>query len=127
MFRNGHRLPEQLTAALAVVALAAPASAGAYHKQSNQDLRNPDSRSAAIEAQKRSYQDLRNPDARSAAIEAQQVEQVAQAPPPADTRSTTGFDWGDAAIGAGAALGLLMIAMSVMFGVGHRRNRAATT
>jgi hypothetical protein len=37
-----------------------------------------------------------------------------------------GFDWGDAGIGAGAVLGLLLIGLSVTFTVVHRRNRTAT-
>jgi hypothetical protein len=94
----------QAVAAIVVVALAAPA-AGAFEAQ-----------------REHGYQDLRNPDSVGRAIEAQRVPQAR-----VGERSADGFDWGDAAIGAGAVLGLLLIAMSVMLGVVHRRNRGITT
>jgi hypothetical protein len=122
VFRNTQRLSRELAAAIAVVALAAPATSAAY-----QDLRNPDTRDAAAASQeaaigaqreKPGYQDLRNPDTRHPAIESQRggVTETPQSP---------GFDWGDAGIGAGAVLGVVLILLSVMFAVVHRRNRRA--
>jgi hypothetical protein len=122
MLRKSHTL-SMLTTAIAAAALAAPATAVTY-----EDLRNPDSKAAAIEAQREQpvYQDLRNPDSKAAAIEAQRGT-PAETPAPPTIAQSPGFDWGDAGIGAGSALGLLLIALSVSFTVAHRRNRTATT
>ena len=144
MLRKSHTL-SMLTTAIAVAALAAPATAITY-----EDLRNPDSKAAAIEAQReqpvsrisatrtrrprrsrrsgssRSTEDLRNPDSKAAAIEAQRGT-PAETPAPPTIAQAPGFDWGDAGIGAGSALGLLLIALSVSFTVAHRRSRTATT
>ncbi len=144
MLRKSHTL-SMLTTAIAVAALAAPATAITYEDLRNpdskaaaieaqreqpvyQDLRNPDSKAAAIEAQREQpvYQDLRNPDSKAAAIEAQRGT-PAETPAPPTIAQAPGFDWGDAGIGAGSALGLLLIALSVSFTVAHRRSRTATT
>lgn len=93
MFRN------TLVLAIAVAALAAPTGAAA--------LELPEEGQGSV--------DLRSPDAR----ETGQVEQRPVSPP--EITDTTGFDWGDAGIGAGSVLGLLLISLSVMFGVMHRR------
>lgn len=131
MFRNTHRLPKQLAAAIAVVALAAPATSAAY-----QDHRSPDAVDAAIEAKQRQsneqhlrglearrtepgYVDHRSPDAQDSGF--------VRSPEPAKIVESSSFDWGDAGIGAGGVLGLLLISMSVMFTVTHRGNRTATT
>lgn len=124
MFRNT-RTFSRLVAAFAVVAVAVPATSAA------QDYRNPDSRAAAIETQRdgrsstplhsqrdqQGYVDLRSPDARDAGRVAP------SAPAPPEIASATGFDWGDAGIGAGSVLGLLLITVSIMFAVVHRRGR----
>ena len=127
MFPSTQRF-SALLAAVAVMALAVPASsAGDLYK----DLRNPDSKASAIDAQRyRGYHDLRNPDSRDAAIQAELESQrgAPESPPPlASGESASGFDWGDAGIGAGSALGLVLIGVSVMFGLIHRRNGTATT
>ena len=110
MFRKTHRFL-QLAAAVAVVALAVPASSAAA------DYRNPDSKAAAIEAQQQDSVDLRSPDARDAG-------RVTQIPPtPPEIAKASGFDWGDAAIGAGSVLGLLLVGLSIMFAVMHRRGQ----
>ena len=106
MFRRIGRPATHLVVAIAALALALPATASEY-----QDLRNPDSVDRAIEAQ-------RIPARKGAA------------PPPAapvTLDSADRFDWRDAGIGAGSMLGLLLIALSVIFGVVHRRNRPAST
>jgi hypothetical protein len=119
MFRNSHKLPRQLAAAVAVVALAVPATSSAY---TDPGLRSPDAQDAGIKAQQEQpgYQNLRSPDATD-------DRQVIESPAPAETASSQGFDWGDAGIGAGAVLGLVFVSLSVMFTVVHRRNRTATT
>ena len=120
MFNSPHNLPRLLTTFAAVVALAVPASAGAYT-----DLRNPDSKdvAAATQAHDGDPSDLRNPDSRDVSSTQRVAAPAPQAPTVADE---PGFDWGDAGIGAGAVLGLTLITLSVMFGVVHRRNRSAT-
>lgn len=113
MFRNTHRIA-LLVAAIAVFAVALPASAGAV------DLRNPDSRSAALDAQRNGSVDLRSPDARDAGRPAQTPSPASGAAASSATAGSS-FDWGDAGIGAGSTLGLLLILLSVTFGVVHRR------
>ena len=121
MFTSSHNLPRLLTTFAAVVALAVPASAGAYT-----DLRNPDSKGVAAVTQTRGadYSDLRSPDSRDVSSTPQRV--VTPAPQTSPVADEPGFDWGDAGIGAGAVLGLTMITLSVMFRVVHRRNHSAT-
>ncbi len=88
-----------LVLGIAVAALAAPTGAAAIEPQ--------DEGQGSV--------DLRSPDARDAG-------RVAQSPTSApEVTDTTGFDWGDAGIGAGSVLGLLLISLSVMFAVVHRR------
>ena len=133
MSSNTRAHSKYVAAAVAALALALPAASAG-----SQDLRNPDTRGAAIEAE-RAARDLRNPDTRGAAVESERAyvnrirsmsantyraEDVATPP---RVVASPGFDWGDAAIGAGSVLGLLMIAASAMFGVVHRRTRTATT
>jgi len=103
----------RLVAAFAVVAVAVPATSVAL------DYRSPDARAAALDAQreKPGYVDLRSPDARDAGRAAQTP------PPPPEIAKAPGFDWGDAGIGAGSVLGLLLITLSIMFAVVHRRSR----
>jgi hypothetical protein len=132
MFRATHRFPKQLVAAIAVLALAVPATSAArvYEnppgttdaQQGYVDHRSPDARAAAIEAkpEARAYTDLRSPDAKDAG-------RVAQSPPPVEVVDSPSFHWGDAGIGAGGVLGLLLIVLSVMFVVIHRRSRVAET
>jgi len=116
VFRNSHRV----AAAVAATALAVPATSAA-----DGDYRNPDNRTHGIQAQRElpGYRDLRNPDTRQpdeasqgAATEAATEPLIADEP---------GFDWGDAGIGAGSALGLVLIVLAVMFAAVHRRARGA--
>jgi hypothetical protein len=119
MFTHTRTLTGPLAAAAAVVALAVPASSAAYH-----DLRSPDATDAGIEAQREDpgYQDLRNPDTRDPAAPTQEDAARASAAQP-ESAQEPGFDWGDAGIGAGSVLGLLLIMLSVVFAVVHRRAR----
>ena len=84
-------------ATIAVVAALAPAGVFA-----SQDLRSPDARDAGQPAPA-PLQDLRSPDTRDVAAH--------RAIPPARvvSASSDGFDWGDAAIGAGAGAGILLM------------------
>jgi hypothetical protein len=87
------------------------------------DLRSPDARDAARASAETSYQDLRSPDARDAGQEPRTV----QVPEPVvEVREVpgSGFDWGDAGIGAAALLALLSVAGGVtLLAVGRRRRR----
>ena len=121
MFTDSQRLSRPLVAAVAVVALALPASSTA-----DQNLRSPDSTDAGIEAQREQpgFQDLRNPDTRDPAAAAQ-GDRATASPTRPESAQESRFDWGDAGIGAGSVLGLLLIMLSVAFAVVHRRGRGA--
>jgi hypothetical protein len=105
-----------ITTAALVAACAAPSTAPAQ----GQDLRSPDTRDAAAAAQEQSYQDLRSPDARDAGRTPVQVPT-----PVVEIREVpgSGFDWGDAGIGAAGMLALFSIAAGVALTVGARRRR----
>jgi hypothetical protein len=97
-----------ITGAALALALVVPSGAAA------QDLRSPDARDATTS------QDLRSPDARDAATRAP----VGHEPIPAPriVRITPDqFDWGDAGIGAGGTLGLLLIATGAGMALVRRR------
>lgn len=101
-------------------------AAGTYAEpvtQVAQDLRSPDARDAAETAKIEVAQDLRSPDARDAGLP--------QAPTPdtvVEIREipSTGFDWGDAGIGAAGILALLSIAGGLTLMVTTRRRRHGT-
>ena len=125
----GHHASRALVASLAATALATPSALA-------NDLRSPDARDAAVQAQHRraidtggvrapswlspfageaptwtggfDAQDLRSPDARDAA------RPVAPAPVPAalDNDPAHGFDWTAAGIGAAGGLALVVIAVA---------------
>jgi hypothetical protein len=134
MFRNTTKYSKRIAATVAVLALAAPASAAALPSEVV-DHRSPDAVDAAIQAEQanRNYQHLQSLDERR-----QQAGYVdhrspdasdsgfARSPAPLTIEESAGFDWGDAGIGAGALFGLLLIVLSLSFSVVHRRNRAAT-
>jgi hypothetical protein len=128
------RRTQLITTAALVAACAVPASAAAQ----SQDLRSPDARDAAAAAQAQSYQDLRSPDARDAG-QAAQVTQDLRSPDARDVGRTpvevptpvveirevpgSGFDWGDAGIGAAGMLALFSIAAGLALMVSGRRRR----
>jgi hypothetical protein len=85
--------------------LAAPAAA--FGQARAQDLRSPDAVDAADRA---AAQDLRSPDAKDAADRTTAVIAAGAVPRIDGTQADDGFDAGDAAIGAGAAVGLLLLA-----------------
>jgi hypothetical protein len=126
-----HRVVQAVAVAATITGLAVPA-AGA------QDLRSPDVQDAAVSAQQRAG-DLRSPDARDAAGSAQQLATPASdlrspdvrdaasrivssvTPPVTEPSASDGFPWGDAAIGAGAAVAAIALAGGLMV-AGRRRH-----
>jgi hypothetical protein len=113
-------------------------AAAAAQAQSYQDLRSPDARDAARPSETRQYSDLRSPDARDAG-KAAQVTQDLRSPDARDVGRTpvevptqvveirevpgSGFDWGDAGIGAAGMLALFSITAGLALMVGVRRRR----
>ena len=127
-----------ITTAAVMALCAAPASAVPYD-----DLRSPDAKDAARGSAASSYQDLRSPDAKEAASAAAVVEpsQDLRSPdardagrdrPPVEIPTptveirqvpTSGFDWGDAGIGAAGMLALFSIAAGSALLLTTRRRR----
>jgi hypothetical protein len=121
-----HRLTRIATVTLTIATVAAPTA------MARQDLRSPDAKDArAAVTQSRHAQptqDLRSSDARDAAdgrgtFSAPDVT-VVKIARPAAAPASGGLDWGDAGIGAGAVLGLLLVALGGVLGVIHRRQVA---
>jgi hypothetical protein len=83
-----------------------------------QDLRSPDARDAASGP----VQDWRTPDTRDLATRGAIQQRSIPAPRIVEI-SPGGFDWGDAGVGAGGALGLVLIVTGT--GVALVRRRAA--
>jgi hypothetical protein len=107
-----HRLSILAAAGLAVCALAGPALA-------QQDLRNPDTRDAA----KASSQDLRGADTRELPKNGSYSLEPTVVRVPQPVRSAdNGLDWGDAGIGAGGMLGLILLAAGAAVAVTHRKS-----
>jgi hypothetical protein len=87
------------------------------------DLRTPDAVDAGTPATTSAGTDLRTPDAVDHGLgrgtfSAPDVTVVKVVDPP----PTTGFDWGDAGIGAGGLLGLILVALGGTLVVSHRRH-----
>jgi hypothetical protein len=143
---NRHRLARSATLGLALAALAASTAsaktvdlrsqagtsslAGTTSAAPRQDLRSADARDAARSAEARQgqpRQDLRSPDTRDRAEsrgtfrapEVTVVKVTEPAPPSA------GIDWGDAGIGAGGMLGVILLALGSSLAVVHRKQTAA--
>jgi hypothetical protein len=117
-------------------------AAAAAQQQSYQDLRSPDARDAATPSEPRQYSDLRSPDARDAArasiesgnqdLRSPDARDVGREPvtvqipePVVEIREVpgSGFDWGDAGIGAAGMLALFSIAGGVALLTGGRKRR----
>ena len=138
---NHHRLTRSTALGLVLAALAVPTAAampvdpvspsqtsgpaGTASPTPSQDLRNPDNVDPAASP----WQDLRAPDVRDAAegrgtFTAPAVT-VVEAPEPAPAVSDR-IEWGDAGIGAGALLGLIVLSLGGTMAVArHRRGGAA--
>jgi hypothetical protein len=111
------RITAPLATALAIGAALAPAAAA-----QQQDLRSPDARDAARQASP--VQDLRSPDTRDRAAgrgpETAPTIQFVRVP------ESSGFDWDDAVIGAGAGLGLVLIAVGGALTTARIRRRTTS-
>ena len=107
-----------VAATVAVVAALAPAGALARPAQ---DLRSPDARDAAL-PKPAALQDLRSPDAHDVAAGRPVV-----VPARVVATSSSGFDWGDAAIGAGGAAGILLVLAGAGTAVTRRRGTHTVT
>ena len=135
MFRS--RFTRSASIALAVTALGAstagamPADfrtphaidAGTPVAQTMKDLRTPDAVDAGKPVTTTAGTDLRTPDAVDHGLgrgtfSAPDVTVVKVVDPP----PTTGFDWGDAGIGAGGLLGLILVGLGGTLVVSHRRH-----
>ena len=97
--------------------------AGTPVAQTMKDLRTPDAVDAGTPATTTAGTDLRTPDAVDHGLgrgtfSAPDVTVVKVADPP----PTTGFDWGDAGIGAGGLLGLILVGLGGTLVVSHRRH-----
>jgi hypothetical protein len=120
-----------------------PSSIAESADQAYQDLRSPDARDAKTEPVTQVAQDLRSPDARDAARAAKvEVAQDLRSPDARDAGRTpvevptpvveirevpsSGFDWGDAGIGAAGILALLSIAGGLTLMSTSRRRRGGT-
>ena len=132
-----HRFTHIAAVALAFGALSAPVA------NATTDFRNPDQRTAVPSGS--SPQDLRSADARDSKPVVSQSSQVAQDYRSADTRDvaagrgipevtvvkvaqptaspSSGLDWGDAGIGAGFLLGLILLGLGTTQVVMHRKHR----
>jgi hypothetical protein len=128
-----HRTGAGLAAALAVASLAAAAPAGA---DPNPAQRVQSSSTAGALAQEQYYMshkpaipapghDFRTIDARDAADAPGGAVTHSRAPVTAEPAGSNGFEWGDAAIGAGSALGLALICAGGAAAI-TRRHRGAT-
>jgi hypothetical protein len=132
------RRTQLITTAALVAACAVPTTAAAQ----GQDLRSPDTRDAAAAAQMEGYQDLRSPDARDARqapdtavtqdLRSPDARDAGRPPvqvatPVVEIREVpgSGFDWGDAGIGAAGMVALFSIAAGVALAAGGRRRRRA--
>jgi hypothetical protein len=118
---RNHRFTRTAALALALCAVAAPAAAAS-------SLVPPPPSSIAASAGS-AYQDLRSPDARDAARAAAEDRETFYISDPG-TRGeepssvpSDGLDWGDAGIGAGGLLGLILLGLGSTLIVMHRRHR----
>jgi hypothetical protein len=100
----------------ATAALAVPATGAAQQA----DLRSPDARDAATSSAPQPMQDLRSPDARDSSAG---ISPSAPVPSPVTVVRTAadGFDWGDAGIGAGGVLAVVLLGAGGVLLVGQRR------
>ena len=135
MFRS--RFTRSASIALAVTALGASTAgaqpidfrtpdaidAGTPVAQTMKDLRTPDAVDAGTPATTTAGTDLRTPDAVDHGLgrgtfNAPDVTVVKVV----DPLPTTAFDWGDAGIGAGGLLGLILVGLGGTLVVSHRRH-----
>lgn len=110
--------PLAVAGVLSGCAFAVPAASA------QQDFRSPDTRDARpMSHPPIAAVDVRSPDAKDAA--ASPTLRSYRTPIVVEMRSSSGFDWGDAGIGAGGMLGLVAIAAGGTFVVTRRRQGRA--
>jgi hypothetical protein len=110
--------PLVVAGVLSACAFAVPAASA------QQDFSSPDARDARpISHPPIAAVDVRSPDAKDAAANASL--RSYRAPIVVEMRSSSGFDWGDAGIGAGGMLALVAIAAGGTFVVTRRRQGRA--
>ena len=106
--------PLAVAGVLSACAFAVPAASA------QQDLRSPDARDASAMSDPPIVAvDVRSPDAKDAA--ANPTLRSYRTPLVVEMRSSSGFDWGDAGIGAGGMLAVVAIAAGGTFVVTRRR------
>jgi hypothetical protein len=114
MFRS-HKAASSLSAVLAVGALAAPS---ALARPADMIIPN----TGGVSQHTTGTVDLRSPDTRDAAQGRQIVASTPVALPGIRHSSATGFDWGDAAIGAGGAMGAVLLCLGGTVALTRRRD-----
>lgn len=108
--------PLAVAGVLSACAFAVPAASA------QQDFRSPDARDASSMSEPPVVAvDVRSPDAKDAA--ANPSLRSYRTPLVVEMRSSSGFDWGDAGIGAGGMLAVVAIAAGGTFVVTRRRQR----
>jgi Ni/Co efflux regulator RcnB len=132
---TSHHITRSIIIAFAVSAVLAPMAAA------QQDLRMPDTREAAEQAERR--QDLRMPDTREAAEQAERPQDLrtpdtrdwaaGRGPDKApviefvEVQKPSGFDWTAAGLGAAAGIGLVLIGAGTALTAARFRRRAVGT
>ena len=132
MRTTSHHITRSIIIAFAVSVAVAPAAAA------QQDLRSPDTRDAAMQAERR--QDLRMPDTRDAAKLAERKQDLrmpdtrdwaaGRGPDKApviefvEVRTPNGFDWEDAGLGAATGIGLVLIGAGTAMTAARLRRRS---
>jgi hypothetical protein len=126
MTRKHHRFVSVLATALLGAAIAAPA-AGARPVDQVQVQPNPDEQTLIAAQEAPEASPVRpNPDELGGApryLSAQQLATLTR-PEAVQVESSSGFDWGDAGIGAGAMLGLTVVGVGGAVVLNARRQRS---
>jgi hypothetical protein len=122
--KQHRRISRIATLSLTIAAVAAPTAMASEHNPVSPDLRYAMHTSSLAGTSQKT--DHRTPDARDAAggrgtWNTPRVTVVKVAQP---TPSSTGLDWGDAGIGAGAVVGLMLLALGSGLAIVHRRQGA---
>jgi transposase len=135
MRTTSHHITRTIAIAFVVSVALAPVAAA------QQDLRMPDTRDAAMQAEQR--QDLRMPDTRDAAMQAERRQDL-RMPDTRDWAAGRGpdtapvvefvqvrephrFDWADAGLGAAAGIGLVLIGAGTAMTAARLRRRSVGT
>ena len=132
MRTTSHHITRSIIIAFAVSVAVTPAAAA------QQDLRSPDTRDAAMQAERK--QDLRMPDTRDAAMQAERKQDLrlpdtrdwaeGRGPDTApiveyvEVSKPNGFDWADAGLGAASGIGLVLIGAGTAMTAARLRRRS---